>query len=213
MPPATSLIPKPLYEIFFIFNLDIMFKKFFASKKEKSPEELGQLLYQVIQMGLSHEKLSVEALLKSLNLTENDVVGDYQTEVMVALMFQVILVVEKQYDYPIAGDILDGMTKEFLSHTKEMGGTEEDLKYMLALFQNRMKEYYEAERNTQGDGPAYWVGKKFFENLTGKSQSHVNDYDRDADMPIKFNFLIAANHLTATLTGIDSVLKEYTVKK
>ena len=57
------------------------------------------------------------------------------------------------------------------------------------------------------------VGKKFFENLTGESQSRINDYDRDADMQTKFLFLIAANHLTATLTGIDSVLKDYTVKK
>jgi hypothetical protein len=71
-----------------------------------------------------------------------------------------------------------------------------------------MKEYYEAEKNTKGDGPAHWVGKKFFENLTGQSQSHVNDYDRDADMLIKLSFLTAANHLTATLTGVGSVLKK-----
>jgi hypothetical protein len=91
-----------------------MFKNIFISKKEKSPEKLGQLLYQVIQMGLSHDKLSAQALLESLSLTEDDVIESYQTEVIIALMFQVILVVEKEYDYPIAGDILGGMTKEFL---------------------------------------------------------------------------------------------------
>ena len=186
-------------------------RKFFGFKKEKHPDELGHLLYQAIQMGLSYDNLSVEYLLDQLGLTENDVVEQYQTEIIIALMFQVILVVERKYEYPLAGDVLDGMTKEFLSHTKEMGGTDENLKYMLALFQQRMKEYYEAESNTTEDGPAYWVGKKFLENLTGKEQNPIQEHDRYIDM--NFNFLIGASYLTSTLVGVDSVLKEYTVKR
>lgn len=183
------------------------------TSNEKTPEKLGQLLYQVIQGGLSHENCSVEALLRRLELAETDVVGDYQSEIIIALIFPAILAIEKHYDYPLAGDILDGMIKEFLSHAKEMGGTEEDLKNFMALFHYRIKEYYETVRNSTGEGPFYWIGKKFYENLIGKNQSHVNDHDKDTDIPTKLNFDICANHLTANLAGIDGVLKEYTVEK
>lgn len=69
-----------------------MFKNFFKRKKEKTPEELGQLLYQIIQMLLLDEKLSVEflsvkSLLSELDLIENDVVDHYQVEIIIAFMY------------------------------------------------------------------------------------------------------------------------------
>lgn len=188
-------------------------KKNISNKKEKTSDEIGSIIYQVIQMGLSHPDLSVESLIKKLKLSKSDLVEQYESEAMIALMFQAILVVESQYDYPSAGNILDGMTKEFVKHLKEMEATEENVKYFLMLFHTRIKEYYEAERNKTGDGPFYWAGKKFFENLTGKNQNHINDSDRYANIMTKFNFLICANYLTAVLVGLKPMLEEFTIKK
>jgi len=193
------------------------FINLFTLKNERDPDELGRLLYQVVQMGLSDKRLSAESLLDKLGLKEDDVVVQYQAEIIMALMFQVILVVERKYEYPLAGDILDGMTKEFISHLKEMGGSDEDLISAFALFQQRVKEYYEAESNTTGNGPAYWVGKNFYENLIGKQYlKNINGKDPDLmqvyiDMNLKFS--IAVNYLTSTLVGVDSIVKKYPAKK
>lgn len=186
-----------------MFNI---IKKILGIKKEIQPDELGQLLYQVIQMGLSDDRLSVESLLDQLSLTENDVVKQYQAEIIIALMYQAIVAVVRRYEYPLAGDVLDGMTKEFFSHYKEMDGTDEDS--LLALFQQRVKEYYEAESNTAGHGPAYWLGKKFYEDLTMKDHNSFRDY-----IAMNNNYLIGANYLNGILAGVDSVLDEYTIKK
>ena len=185
----------------------MILKKIFGSKDRKSKEALGVSLYRIVQTSLSHENLSIDSLLESLTLTEADVDRNHQTEVTIAFMFQAIVVVEKHYEYPVAGDVIDSMTKEFLSHTKEMGGTEEQVLNMFALYKKRLQEYYDAERNQTGDGPAYWMGKKFYENLTGIKVSHIDDLDKEADLSTKFKFLIASNHLTVIMGGLDAVVK------
>jgi hypothetical protein len=173
---------------------------FFKSKKRKTSNELGAIIYQVIQMGLSHDELSAEKLIKELGLDEHDLIQQFYYEVTIALMFQSILAVEKKYSYPLAGDILDGMSREFVNHLGEMGVNDETVKITLTLFHNRMKEYYGACSNISGDGPAYWLGKKFYENLSNKKEDSLNT-------SLKVNYLIASNFLVSTLKGVDAVLE------
>lgn len=184
-----------------------MFKRIFKSKKEISPDQLGKYLYQAIQLGLSsRSELSIDLLLTRLELAENDLILEYQTEVILALMYQAILAVDNKYNFPVAGYIINGMTKEFLSHTKEMGATDNQLTSFLSLFEVRTKEYADAEKNKTLDGPAYWIGKSFMENLTGAEQDIL-----DPITPI--NFAICSEFLTASLVGIDSVLKKIKIKE
>jgi len=182
-----------------------MFERIFKSKKEISPRQLGKFLYQAIQMGLSsRSELSIDSLLDRLELTENDLILEYQSEVILALMYQVILAVDSKYNFPIAGYIINGMMEEFLSHTKEMGATGNQLESFLSLFEVRTREYADAEKNKTLYGPAYWIGKSFLENLTGIEQDIL-----DPIAPIKF--AICGDFLTASLVGINSVLQKYKI--
>lgn len=182
-----------------------MFKKFFKSRKEVNPHQLGNCLYQAIQIGLSsRSELSIDSLIDRLELTENDLILEYESEIIMALMYQVILAVDNKYNFPVAGYIFNGMTEEFLSHTKEMGATDSQLEAFLSLFKIRTEEYAKAEKNKTLYGPAYWAGKAFLENLTGVEQDIL-----DPITPIKF--AICSNFLTASLVGINSVLQKYKI--
>lgn len=184
-----------------------MFKNFFKPKKRLSPDKLGQVLYQAIQMGLSHRsELSINSLLDQLEFTENDLISQYEIEVILALMYQVIHAVSNKYEYPAAGYILNGTTKEFLSHSKEMGATNKQLEIFISLFEIRSKQYAEAEENKTLYGPAYWIGKTFLENLTGAEQDIL-----DLDTPIKI--AVCSDFLTASLVEVDSVLQKYRIKE
>jgi hypothetical protein len=184
-----------------------LFKKLFKSKKRPSPDELGQSLYQAIQMGLSQQnELSINYLIDQLEFTESDLYSQYELEVVIGLMYQVIHAVSNKYEYPTTGHILNGMTEEFLAHSKEMGATNKELEIFMSVFEIRSKEYAEAEENKTVGGPAYWLGKTFLENLTGTEQ---NIHDPDTYMKIA----ICSDWLTASLVGVDAVLRKCRIKE
>ncbi|MCB0749382.1 MAG: hypothetical protein KDC90_18105, partial [Ignavibacteriae bacterium] len=160
----------------------------------------------IVQMGIQQENMSFNALFNSLKAGPEDFVDNYDIEIIIALLFHVILAVESTYEYPLAGDILDGMTSEFAEHLVELGCNESDIKNALKLYHKRIGEYYEAERNKAGDGPAYWLGKKFLENITRPALSEliskVDDHNKNKDLQLKMHFLIAYKYLFATFMGI-----------
>jgi len=185
-----------------------MFKNIFKTKKKVSTDGLGPVLYQVIQMGLSSQsELSINSLLfDRLELTEDDLILQYEMEVIFGLMYQVVHAVSHKYESPASAQILTSMTNEFIPHSKEIGATDEQLEDFIKLFKHRTVEYIEAKTNKDLYGPAFWVGKAFLENITGDKQDIA-----DPDTFIKI--AMCSDFLTATLVGIDSVLKKYKVKE
>ena len=179
----------------------------FKSKKRPSPDELGQVLYQAIQKGLSQQnEISINYLVDQLELTESDLYTQYELEVIFALMYQVIYAVSNKYEFPTAGNILNGMTNEFSAHSKEMGASNKQLELFLSVFEIRCKEYAEAEENKTLGCPSLWIGKTFLENLTGAEQ---DIFDPDTYMKTA----ICSDWLTASLVGVDRVLQKYRKKE
>ena len=74
----------------------------------------------------------------------------------------------------------------------------------MSLYLKRIEEYYEAERNKTGRGPAYWSGKKFYENLIGRTVM--------PDIYTEATIAICGGFLTGSLVGIRNVLEEFKVK-
>lgn len=107
----------------------------------------------------------------------------------------------------LADNILKGMMKEFLLYSKKMGWEQEDLKCLSALFFKRVKEYDDVKKNTDRNNTTYWIGKKFFENLTGDSDNKNCGAHRE------FDFLISGRYLITNLIAIESILKDYSIKE
>ncbi len=181
-----------------------MLKRFF--KPKVSARQLGISLYQAIQFSLSsRSELSIQSLIDKLELTEKDLLSEYETEIILALMYQVIFAVDNKYNFPVAGHIVSGMTDEFLAHAKEMVATNSHLEMFLSKFETRSKEYAEAEKNKTLYGPAFWIGKAFLENLTGVEQDI-------ADLMSPIRFAVCSHFLTASLVGINAVLQKYKIE-
>jgi hypothetical protein len=116
--------------------------EFLKKKYQKTPNELGRILYNIVQMGIQQENLSFKVLFNSLDADPEDFVENYEIEIMIALLFQVILAIESTYKYHLSIAVLDGMNTEFAEHLIELGYSKNEFKNVFKLYHKRIVEYY-----------------------------------------------------------------------
>jgi len=142
-------------------------------KKKVSAQELGNIIYANTRYGvmLSDTPLSLETLMEKLEENQNELPPSYIFELLVGLLFGVLLAIEKEYQYPIAGEIMDGVRTEFIKHAKPV--TELKDNDFNSFIVKRFQEYSECMNNHSGAGPVFHLGTQYYWNIIGNKKESV----------------------------------------
>ncbi len=139
-------------------------------KKKILAHELGSVIYAHIRYEVMSQDspLFYGKLLGDLEEKADDLSTAYILELLLGSMFGALLSIEKKYQYPKAGLIIDSLRDAFLSHSypiiENLGLTDEQMK---SLILQRFQEYYECLNNKSGAGFVWHLGKAYYWNILG----------------------------------------------
>jgi hypothetical protein len=168
------------------------------SRKYLSPEELGAMLYEALRSGMeSHDDLSMERFVQSLDRGSEELDEQYAGEIMVALMFGGLLSIERSASPRVAEQIAAGMKAEFLNHVQEQGASPLQKAEWEAVIASRFLTYRQSLEGYSGFEPPWKLGRQFFWNLVG-----VEEY-------IAMSVKIATLYILAARDACQLLLNEY----
>jgi hypothetical protein len=171
-------------------------------KKKISAYDLGDVIYSHIR----YEVMSQDSplfhckLISQLEENLDDLPPAYILELLIGSLFGALLSIEKKYQYPNAGAIIDSMRHSFNSHAQpiiqSLAITDNQ---MTSLIVQRFHEYYESLNNKEGAGPVWHLGKAYYWNIIGHKKEEPTGPTYCGLYILKFTKFA------------DSILKEYKV--
>ncbi len=170
------------------------------TKKKISAQELGNTIYANIRYSVmsSDAPLSHESFMKELKENPDELPLSYIIELLIGLLFGTLHSIEKKYQYPKAGEIMDGVRTEFIKHAKLLSNDATDDQFN-SLIVKRFQEYSECLSNQSGAGPVWHLGKQYYWNIIDQKKEDVT--------PVMYAglYIFKATELT------DLILKDYKV--
>jgi hypothetical protein len=121
----------------------------------------------------------------------------YIIELLIGLLFCALKSIEKKYEYPTAGEIMDGVRTEFIKHTKIQFNDVTDDQVNLFIVQ-RFKEYEMCSDNQSGGG-AWHLGKQYYWNIIDQKKEDVTAV------------MFSETYMLEGMELIDSILQDYKV--
>jgi hypothetical protein len=117
-------------------------------KKKIEAFDFGKLLYVMIIDFLSNEESPVELkkLISTLKIKNGDLSNNLDVEAIILLAYQTFIIILNKFDNNITYIILKGMKYRFITHFIELGMPESKSEFLRDLFEERFKEYNEAEK-------------------------------------------------------------------
>jgi len=171
-------------------------------KKKIAARDLGDVIYAHIRYEVMSQDspLFHSKLISQLEENLDHLPPAYILELLIGSLFGALLSIEKKYQYPKAGVIIDGMRDAFISHAQQiiqsLAITDEE---MTSLIVQRFHEYYESLNNKSGAGPAWHLGKAYYWNILGHKKEEPTGPTYSGLYILKFTEFA------------DSILKEYKV--
>ncbi len=119
----------------------------------------------------SDTSLSQSTLMTKIGENPDELSPSYIFELFAGLLFGALLAIEKNYQYPAAGEIMDGVRKEFIKHAKPVAELT-DVQFN-SFIAKRFQEYSECMNNQSGAGPIFHIGKQYYWNIIGHKKEDV----------------------------------------
>ncbi len=144
------------------------------TKKKISAQELGNTIYANIRYSVMSKDtpLSHESFIKELKKNPDELPLSYIIELLIGLLFCALKSIEKKYEYPTAGEIMDGVRTEFIKHAKLLSNDATDDQFN-SLIVKRFQEYDVCMGNQSGAGFVWHLGKKYYWNIIDQKKEDV----------------------------------------
>ena len=142
-------------------------------KRKISAHDLGDIIYRHVRYEVMSQDspLFHSKLISQIEENYDDLPPTYILELFIGSLFGALLSIEKNYQYPKAGAIIDGMRDAFLPHAEplmqSLDITNEDI---TSLIIRRFEEYYESLNNKSGAVPGWHLGKAYYWNIIGRKK-------------------------------------------
>ena len=116
-------------------------------KKKIKAFDFGRALYVMIIDLLSNEESPIELnkLISRLKLEKDNLSNYHDVEAIILLAYQTFIIILNKFDNNLTYIILKGMKHRFITHFIELGMPERESEFLRDLFEERFKEYSEAE--------------------------------------------------------------------
>lgn len=143
--------------------------------------------------------LSYEILFKKLEENHDELPPAYIFELLVGLLFGALQAIEKKYQYPISGEIMDGVRTEFIKHAKPVTELSDD--EFNSFIAKRFQEYNNCLNNHSGAGYLWHLGKQYYWNIISNQKENITS-------PMTAGlYIFKATEMT------NQIIKEYKVLK
>lgn len=167
-------------------------------KKQRKPEDLGALIYEVLRSAMETEgDLSITRLLQSLDVHPDYLDENYEGEIIAGVLFGAQMAITRSAPAAVGRRIFDGLKNEFMHHLREQGANEEERREWDEVIANRFEAYESCLDDYSGFEPPWRLGRRFFWNIITR-EAHVA-------MSIK----IATLYLLAARDVSQNLLNEY----
>jgi hypothetical protein len=141
-------------------------------RKNRTPEDVGRMLYEALRRGMESAKsLSVVGLLESLDADPDALDEQYLGEIAVGLMFGSAMAAERSSPPRVAEQIVAGMKTEFLQHVREQGASALQRAEWENVVAARFLAYRQELEGYSGFEPPWKVGRRFYWNLLGREEN------------------------------------------
>ena len=127
------------------------------------------MLYEKLRSALeSASDLSMESLIRNLDMNTNELDEQYAGETMVGLMFAATLAIERSASAWVIKRIIDGMRTEFDRHLKEQGASDLQREEWATVIARHFLVFKQCLDGYTGFEPPWKLGRQFYWNIIGR---------------------------------------------
>jgi len=144
-------------------------------KKKVKAFDFGKVLYLMIIDLLFNEESPVELkkLISVLKIEKDNLSNNHEIETIILLVYQTFIIIFNNFEDELTYIVLKGMKHRFISHFIELGMPESESEFLRDLFEERFKQYNEAEKFKSHETVEKWV-IIFLQKFLSDSRSFLN---------------------------------------